>query len=377
MQNILGSIEVGMENNSTSLTIEDRALPLPFIQIPAYRACSGSVLSPDKLNSDTSFFSLITKKLLQLIKSPVGEKPILLSPVPCFSDSVEFLQNNDSILSYTINQSSADNVVDITHKPLLSASHLTKMSLGRTSAFALQPASQTDIFLLDRKNMIAIIEPSIRSSYKIIDAPVHTKDFSSSVGFDSRLLYGNHKMESSIPAFHKITFLDVPINIFLEILWNRNDEPDSAFFGQKAGNPFVHVNSATPFVIMDGSSKEFRLFPLLSECSFDRGTGIFVGDYCKLSRKIESFPKNWIIDMVHSEGVGFLMFITGRNSEILSFGHLNHIFIKYGSLLRSFFNNRLNGFHHNCIMFTRFKKDCGIPQSLQRLKSLVSLGWYI
>ncbi len=370
MQDILGSIEVGMENNSTCLAGEGRALPLSSIQIPAGGACSGSILSPDELNGNPGFLPFIEKKLLKLVESPVGKQPILFSPMPCFPNAFEFFQNHYSVFSYTIYQSSADNMVDITHKPLLPAPHLAKMPAGRTSAFALQPASQTYVFLLDRKNVSAIIEPSVRRGYKIIDAPVHSQNLSFFIGFGSGLLYGNHQAKFSISALDEIAFPGIPISISLEIFRDGECKLDSALFSQKACYSFVQVDSAASRVIMDGSSREFRLpASFLLQCSFDSGTSIFVGDNCKLSWKAETFSENCIIDMVHPERVGFLMLIAGRNSEILSFSHPSHIFIKYSSLLRSFFNNRLNGFHHHLNINTEILKTL---RFLQRLKSLVS-----
>jgi len=347
MQDIDGSIEICMENNATCLTNEGRTLSLTFIAMPADGACSGSVFSSDKLNSNTNLLSFVGQELLQLTESPIGEEPVLLSPMSGFPDAIKFLQNDYSVFSYTIYQSSADDMVHISHKPLLPASHLVKVSTGRMSAFALQPASQTGIFFLDGKNVRTIIQPAIGGGDKVIDAPVYPKHISLFAGYDSRFFYGNHQSEPSIPAFDKIAFFDVPISIFSEIFRDEECELNSTFFSEKTCSSFDQIDSATSFVIMDESSRKFWLpAHFLSECSLDSSTGIFIGDYCKLGRKTETFPENWVVDMVHPECVGFIVFIAGRNREILSLSHQNNIFIKYGSLLRSFFNDCLNSFHH-------------------------------
>ena len=80
MQDIGSGVEVGMENNSTRLADEGRALPLSSIQIPTDEACSGSILSPDEFNGNSRFLSLVNKELFQLVESPVGKQPILFSP---------------------------------------------------------------------------------------------------------------------------------------------------------------------------------------------------------------------------------------------------------------------------------------------------------
>jgi len=372
MQDIGSGIEVGVENNSTCFTDEGRALSLPLINIPTDGACSGRILCSDKLDSNTSFFSLIEKELLQLIESPIGEQPILLSSMSCFPNAIKFLQNDYSVFSYAIYQSSADNMVDITHKPLLLLLDFGKMPISRTSVFALQSASQTDISILDRKNVRAIVQPAIRCGYKIIDASVYPKHLSLFAGCDSRFFYGNHQPKASIPASDKIAFLDIPIGIFLEVFGDGECELDSTFLSEKTCRSFGQVYGTTSFIIMDGCSREFRLSAsFLPQCSLDRSTGTFIGHYCKLGRKTETFPENWVVDMVHPEGIGFLMLIAGRNSEILSLRHQSHIIIKYGSLLRSFFNKRLDGFHHiDYILFTRIKKNAETPQFLPPVKGV-------
>ena len=362
MQDIDGSIKIGMEHNSTCLTNEGRAFPLPSIAIPANRTCFGGIFGSDEFYGNTTLSSLIRKKLLQLIESPVGEKPVLFSSVSGFPNALEFLQNNYSVFSYTVHQLPAEAVVHIPHKPLLFAPHFGQMPLRGTSAFALQFTSQPDIFLFDGKNMIAIVNPAIGSCYKITDASIYSKNLSFFIGKYSWLLHRNHKTEFSIPASDKIAFFGIPIKIFFEIFRDGKPKLDPAILSQKAGNSPVQIDCAASFVIMDRRSREFWLLSSFVQGSLDRSAGIFVGNNRKLGRKTEFLTKNRIVDVMHSEGVGFFMPITGRNYKVLGFGHAEQSIIKIGSLLRSFINKRLDSFHYILVLsLQKFKKNCETP----------------
>ena len=89
MQDVFGGIQVGVENHVAGFAPEYGALPLPLLDASTYGASLGGISCWNKLNSNTSFFPFVFEERLKLEKSPVGEEPVLLMPVPCSSDSLE------------------------------------------------------------------------------------------------------------------------------------------------------------------------------------------------------------------------------------------------------------------------------------------------
>ena len=346
MQDVFGSVQVGVENHVAGFAPEHRALPLPLLDAATYGASLGGIPCWNKLNSNSSLFPFVFEESLKLEKSPVGEEPVLLMPVPCGSDSLEVFQNQSSVQSCAVYQSSAYAMVDISHKTFLPATHLGKMPLGRTSAFSLQPCSQFNVSLLDRKNITAFIEPAIRGSNQICYSPINTDNFSTLVGFDGRFLNRNHQSELVVPAFHEVAFLDLPIGESLEIQRDVEIYLESPSFCQKACSFLNEVYCAAARIIMDGSPRKLWAWSFSLDGSLDGRAGIFIGNDGKLRGKLKAFPENGIVEMVHPEGVGLFMVIAGGNDKVLGVSHKQKIFIKDSPLLRQFLNNSLYRFHH-------------------------------
>src|SRR3990167_673647 len=349
MQDVFGSVQVGVENHVAGFAPEHRALPLPLLDASTCGASFGGIPCWNKLNSDTSLFPFVFDKGFKLVKSPVGEEPVLLMPVPCGSDSLEVFQNQSSVQSCAVYQSSAYAMVDISHKTFLPATHPGKMSLGRTSAFGLQPCPEPNVSLLDGKNITAFIEPTIRGGNQIGYSPVNTDNFSTPVGFDGRLLNHNHQPELVVPAFHEVAFLDLPIGELLEIQRDVELHLEPPFLCQKACGFLNEVYCAAAGIIMDGSSRKIWSWSFSPDGSLHGRAGILVGNNRKLGGKAKAFPENGIVEMVHPEGVGFFMVIAGGNDKVLGISHKQKVFIKDSPLLWQFLNNSLYRFHHNPI----------------------------
>jgi len=379
MQDVSGGIVVGVENCTADLALEDRALSLPSSQAAACGTCLGSVPGRNELDSNSSLFPFVEKETLKLVKSPVGEEPVLLVPVPCSTYPFQVFQNQNPISSCVVCQCPAYAVVDISHKTFLPAAHLPKMPFGRTSAFGLQPCPKPDISLLSGKNIVPAVKPSCRRGNKVVDAPVHSDNGTCLLGFDRRRLYGNHQPEFAIIALDKVAFLGFPSGEFLKILWDVELHLKPPAFCQKACGFLVEIYRAAPCVVMDGFAGKNRALAFSFDCSLDGGTGILVGDNCKLGREAKSAPEGRIIEMVHPEGVGFLMVITGSHNRVHGIGHDRQIIIKHGALPRQFLDNRLDGFHHNYIMdFDAIKRlpDSGLPVKVPKTTTKRSESLY-
>ena len=196
MQDIGSSVEVGVEDNPTRLADEGRALPLTFDAVPTFGAGLGCISGSNEFHGNAKFFSLVEKELFQLVECPIGEEPILFSSVPCFSDTFKIFQDDNSILSCAIYQTPADNMVAVSHKTLLLSPDYRQMSCGGTSAFALQPASQSDVFSFDRKSVRAIYDPTIGGSYDIVNTPINSDGVSFFIGIVSHTTNSSNSLFS-------------------------------------------------------------------------------------------------------------------------------------------------------------------------------------
>jgi hypothetical protein len=350
MQDVLGSVEIGIEDNVAGFTPEHGALPLTLLNAFANGASFGCISCGNELNSDTNFLPFVFEEVLQLEESPIGKNPIHRFLMFGFSDSFEVLQNKNTILSCAGYQTSTDYMVHVGHKPFLPASELAQMSLGRTSAFGLQPCSQTYIPFLDGKNIMPFIEPTIRCGYQIVDSSIHTNRPSNLGRNTRRTLDGNHQTELPILAFDKVALLDIPIEEFLKICRDIEFHLYTPGLGKKACGFLGEVYRAAPRIIMDGSSRESWSWGFPLNGSLNGRASVFVGYDSELGREAKLLSENWIVEMVHPERIGFFVVVARKNDEVLSDGHKRQSFIKDSSLLWKLLNYSLYGFHHGSIM---------------------------
>ena len=380
MQDVFGSIEVGVHNDTAGFAFENCAFTLPSPQASTGGASFGCVSGGNKLNSNSELFSFIDEELLQLGERPVGEEPVLFVPMLCASNSLQIFQDDNSVSSCTFNQFSADAVVDISHETSLPASHFFQMPFGRMGAFASQPAAQTNITLLDLPDVLTFIEPSIGSSYQIIYSPVNSNCFSSLVGFVGELFYGNHQPEFPILASDKVAFFCLPSDKLPKIFRNFNLNLDASLSCEKAGDLLFKVNGATPCVVVNGFTRENSLPSFSFDGGLDCGTSVLIGDNGELGWQTEVLPKFTVSFVMYPERVGVFSIITSISDKVLGRSHPAESIIKNGFLRSILKNNRLHGFHHIGILETKVFKRVGsktqsrrTAQFLPRLKSGVSL----
>jgi len=388
MQDVLGSIEIGVHNDTTGFAFENCTSSLPSPKTSTGRASFGCVSCGNELNCNSELLSFIDEELLQLSKCPVGKEPVLFVPMFCASNSLKIFQDDYSLFSYTFNQFPTDAMVDVSHKTVFSSTHLNKMPLCGTSAFASQPAAQTNITLLNFPDMLAIIEQSIRSCYQIVYSPINSDYFSSLVGFVGEFLYGNHQPEFPILASYKIAFLYLPSDKLPEVFGNFNSEFDTSLSCEKANNFLFKVNSTTPCIIVNRLARKNRLLPFSFNCSLNRSTGIFIGDNRQLRWQTKVLPKFCISFVMNSECVGVFNAITGVNDEVFGRCHLTESIIKNRYLSAFFQDNRLHSFYHNNIKDCRtfinkiregsvpgrilgLLKGCGIKTKLSQFRYLI------
>jgi len=346
MQNILGSVEVCMEDNSTDFASEDRALPLPSSQASTDRTGFGGVSCRNELDSNTELLSFVSEEALKLVERPIRKEPVLLLSMLGVPYPLQILQNDYSVSSCTFNQLLANAVVHIPHKPLLDARDFLQMSSGASSAFGLQSTTQVNITMFDFPDVGAIIEPSIGSGNQIVDSSINPDCSSNLFGFDGRFLDGDHKPEFAILASDKVAFFGLPSNELLEVIGNCNLDFGSSFGCENTSDSFTQIDSTASRIIVNSLTLEDGFLSLPLYGSLHRSTGIFVGDDSELSRKSEVLSELPVSLVMHPEGVGVFMFVTGINDRVLSQRHLIECFINSNPLCFIFNHYRLDGFHH-------------------------------
>lgn len=382
MEDIVGGIEVCMHNDTAGLACEDASISLPCLEASAQGAALGSVPGRNILNGNSFFLPFVDKEFLKLVKSPVGEEPVLFMPMPCLPDAVQVLQDGNPISSDAVYNLSTDAVVHIPHKTFLFPTDLGQMPSRGTSAFALQTPAQTNITPFDFPDVLAVHKPAIGSGDKIVDAPVYSKDVSCFSGDFCWGFHGDHKPELSIPAFHQVAFLGLPAKVPFEVFADGELHLDAPLDGEDGSRSLFKIDVGTPIVKMDCLSIEDRLcsnlaFPVRLDFSLAGGAGILVCDYGQLGRKAELLPELGIGFMVDLEGVGFLFLEADTCDEILAFCNLGESSIKFIDVRGKNFHFTLHCSHHTCIKKGRVFKAIGVkncnPQFFPCLKTWVSL----
>ena len=358
MQDVLGSIEVGVENHVADFALEGRTLSLPSPQATTGRTGLGCIFGRNKLDSNTSFFPLILEKNLQLEKRPVGETPVLFLPVSGRAYSFEIFQDDYSVFSCAFYQSSAEDVIGVDSKTFLLLPDFAQMQTGRASAYCLQHTSHITIPVFDVEKMVAVVQPSVRSSDYVIDSSINP-NHSACLGRNARrTLNRNHQSELSISAYNKVAFLDLPIGELLEIQRNIQFHFDSPALGQQTGRLLCQVNCAASGIIVNRLSREARSWGFSLDSRFDCDASKLVGDNSKLRGQTKTTAKNRICDVVHPERVGLLVLIARGNDEVLGLGHKSKVFIKDSSLGWKLLNHSLYRFHHDYTVEGKVYKGC-------------------
>lgn len=354
MENIVCGIQICVHNYTAGLAGENTAFSLACLEAPADGTGFGSVLCGNVFNHNTSFFSFVGEEFLKLVKSPVGEKPILLMPMSRILDSFQVFQYHDSISSGTIYQFTADAMIHIPHKTFFPSAHFAKMPCCGTGAFALQNPTQTNITLFDFPDMLTVEKPAIGCGNEIIDAPVNSYDVSSHFGEYCWGFDGYHQPEFSISTLDHVAFLRHPSEVSFEISADLKLDFDSSLeskdrrgslFKIDIGASGVEVNC---LAIEEGFSS---YLPTLIRFHFSLAgsTGILICNNCKLSWKAEFSPEGRISFVVNFESVGFLFLETHLRDEVLSFRNSSKGIIKIRQIRRNNFHFSLHCSHHGGI----------------------------
>ena len=237
----------------TGVTMEETRFT-DCIKRPAGIAGLGSVARIDIFNVDSVSDCFVLDEGLQLVVAPSAEYAIEPFASTLLSDAFQVLHYDSSCLAIVIDNSFADDVVHISHKPCLLASETFKMSLSRASAFTLETTAKFSDFM--QSGFHATEELSVGCYSEFANSDINANQVRAKLELD---VFGNKYMDEIIFAFSdNISTACIPIDILHEIFGddNRYFKPsidsgytDNAFieFRPEVSNIVSNCNILHPF----------------------------------------------------------------------------------------------------------------------------------
>jgi len=277
----------------------------------------GSVVRLNSNNFNSSMFSFILDKKLQLVKTPITNPIVHNSPSMLFSYTFEIFHNN--LVSVEIgNNIFTDIVVNPNHKRVFPTAKLFQQSLSTPCAFGLKFTTQIFEFSFNLLDFGRIIKPAIRTDSKVIYSKVNTKNSSlrATVHLSSINLFREceYKETSSFFIHSKQTFFNFPTEVIF--ITSRNSEFELLPYLEQPQNEDVSFDVSTSWEVVSNRSS----FDNWLGFSFlDHSTGLFDTNNSKLGWQFESSPNNLIDRIMQFEVVIDFMFPSIINTELKGF----------------------------------------------------------
>jgi hypothetical protein len=212
---------------------------------PATGTGLGSVVGIDVGNGMPFLDSLVFDESLQLTECPPTQDSIKLSSFALIPDSGYVLHNNESVK--VADNFLTDTMVNVPHKPCLSATNLLEMPFGRFRAFGLKSGTQFDIS--SKFGLNSLEELLIAGNSEFAYADINTDN-----GMRAKLsrlyVFSNEYVYEVIVSFpNNVCSASFPIKIFMETFWNINRHLDATLDGGHGNNSILEP--IVPYVIPD------------------------------------------------------------------------------------------------------------------------------
>lgn len=252
MGDVTGSIEVGMEFETTGTTQELRTITVPFVGVTTDRTLLRGITGIYKNHLLSEVLRFIGKELLELVERPVIEFAVHLGSTPLLhTDFGQIFQCKDRIIRvYNLLR---DTVINVSHKPSFSPGNFAEFPLGRTSAFGLQPLAKICAFGTSVLHQLGIKKGVVGADSDVYNTPVNTEYLLvfykvRSLGFH---LAVQVKCLVSLIKGHSGRF-HLPTNVLPVIFGNCKCRFDTSFTGGKSSIPGVKTNSDHSLVVTHG-----------------------------------------------------------------------------------------------------------------------------
>ncbi len=242
--------------------------------------CVGRV---DKDSLLTNFFSLIFDKSLKLPERPSTEF-FVKSPTEflVFSDR-EFFK--DKCITFTVYNGSTYLVINVSNETVFSSAYFFEQSFCRTSASLLEFPTQIEKLSLSPFQMFGSKKCIVRTNGNLVDTTVDAENLGSLVFKLLVFNFNNKFAQEKFISLNKNHAFDSPINIFLEMLWNRKLEFFSAFDRAYTDNPVFEFGGVSPCVISDSSIDSLVGFVFVKSSSLENITCLVSGTLDKRTLK--------------------------------------------------------------------------------------------
>ena len=177
LRNRPGGSQVCRGSISTDNTLKVRAASRPFFFDPTARTGSGSSVSWNIHDINSSQFGLVLREGFELAESPtINHSVQFLAEPPGFcSYSLEILEDQGGSVAHRLaNQRFADTMVQVAHPTRLPAGKQFQSAFGALRAFALEFRSTRQELLAFMQSILATEELALGSDSKVVDSSVDT-----------------------------------------------------------------------------------------------------------------------------------------------------------------------------------------------------------
>ena len=254
-------------------------------KLSAPRAKLGSIPRMNSNHFNSSSFSFILDKSLQLVETPIANPIVHSLSTINLSYSFEVFHNN--LVSIKIgNNLFADVVIDPSHKPLLFSRNLFEKPSGASSAFGLEFATQELEFPLTLLDLATLEKSFVRSYSDIVYSEVNAENSILEIrAFDINLFRETEHKEA--PAFFinsQQALVKIPSKIIFETFRNLEWDFNSTSNSRQTQNIIFDTGTSIK-VIPNGTSVDYG-FGL---SSLDDTTSLFDTTNSQLTRQSHRF----------------------------------------------------------------------------------------
>jgi hypothetical protein len=276
----------------------------------------GSVvrLSPNNFNS--SSFSFVSDKTLQLEETPIANPIVHSLSSSLFPYTFEVF--HDYLVSIEVgNNIFTDIVVVPSHKPLLFSTQLLEKSSGTSCAFGLKFTTQVFELSFNLFDFTRIIKPAVRSDSEVVYSAIDAQNYRLGISsnFDINCFRECEQKEASAFFINtQETFSNIPTEVFFITVrdseWNFN----SAFDCSKTQDIVLKGSRTREVVSHRTSVNNWFGFSLL-----DHSASLFNTSDGKLALQSRTF-ESWINKMMQFDVVPNSVIPSSINAELQSFG---------------------------------------------------------
>ena len=329
---------------------------------------------------NSSLQSLIPNKAMQLIETPSAQPEVEPFSLLLFSYAFKVFQNDSSSVAIA-NNLFADYMVPVSLETPLPARNLLQEFLAGTSAFALEPCSQSLEFEPVRFNFATAKELPIACYSNMVYSDINTKK-SVRISWNADVSGKCNMQEHSVVLVNsKQSSLITPIKILPIVFrnFNRNVNPTI----DCCESDFIKTKSKCSLIKSKGHTfLKSWLRTLVSLDRFKSLRSYSIGVYDKLRGQVKAFSGIIIAEMVKLVSVIDIGLKSLISYVLDSFRVLLHS-LKQKIIFRNFQLNGCNGFHGNLkdklpyMPYGQMSSPVqnGGWQFLPRLKSWVSLPY--